>query len=431
MGNKSKKKRGKREKNKAKLPLAAGEKMLQVEKNTEGLNLLLVEAKPTENESNGKVVVKQEEGVSSKGYANTRPFFSHMAKLSKPVICFDPYIVYEFKPELCPRFPEKRETLSLDAGFSQTPVLQKILRYYDFKASPYYIAREKTSFSLGRDLSTISVNNLEVVSSRIAPSVVAVSTFFGLERKFDCTGLIIHWSSSEKEATILTSAKLLYNPKDSEFEFHLIVRMADGTLLLAKEEYVDYSYNLLSIKVKPMVEPKVVDLISGQDLVDGMKVISLSRSFFTTAFYSSVGKLCEYPPSFGCSELLTTDCGIPEIGEGGPLVTDEGYVVGIDFFGLDHCAHPLPISTVLSCLEMWKSFSSVVRPWFGIGVYDVNQACKLLSIPAKKVTELNRDSYVLVEKVYEGSVASKNNIKSGASVATLNGTRIESVKEVF
>lgn len=95
--------------------------------------------------------------------------------------------------------------------------------------------------------------------------------------------------------------------------FQLIVRMADGSLLLAKEEYIDYSYNLLTIKVKPLVEPEVVDLISGQDLVDGMKVISLGRSFFTSAFYASVGKLYEYPPSFGCSELLTTDCGIPEV----------------------------------------------------------------------------------------------------------------------
>lgn len=38
--------------------------------------------------------------------------------------------------------------------------------------------------------------------------------------------------------------------------------------------------------------------------------------------------------------------------------------------------------------------------------------------------ELNYD------QVYEGSVASKNHITPGASVATLNGTRIESVKEV-
>lgn len=29
-----------------------------------------------------------------------------------------------YNPELCPRFPEQRETLSLDDGFAQTPVLE-------------------------------------------------------------------------------------------------------------------------------------------------------------------------------------------------------------------------------------------------------------------------------------------------------------------
>ncbi|KAK1381425.1 hypothetical protein POM88_028169 [Heracleum sosnowskyi] len=35
----------------------------------------------------------------------------------------------------------------------------------------------------------------------------------------------------------------------------------------------------------------------------------------------------------------------------------------------------------------------------------------------------------MIGQVYEGSVASKHNIRSGASVATLNGTPIESAKQ--
>ncbi|KAK1385411.1 hypothetical protein POM88_023146 [Heracleum sosnowskyi] len=281
--------------------------------------------------------------------------------------------------------------------------------------------------NLGLDPST--TKDFGVVSSKIAPSVVAVSSFFGTEKKFDCSGLVIHWSSSEKEATILTSAKLLYYPKDSGVEFHLIIRMADGTLLLAKEEHVDYYYNLLTLKVKPIVEPEVVDLRSRQtDVVDGMKVISLARSFFTSTLYDSSGNLNECLPYFGCCELLTADCGIPEIGEGGPLVTDAGYVVGINFFGYSQCVHPLPTPTILSCLEMWKSFSTVVRPWFGIKVFDVIQRCKRLSVPGNEVDASNRDLYVFVQKVYEGSVAHKNNIKSRDIVATLNETKIQTVK---
>ncbi|KAK1381426.1 hypothetical protein POM88_028170 [Heracleum sosnowskyi] len=342
-------------------------------------------------------------------------FYTH----SSGVIGYNDCIA-RYKPELCPRFPEQRETLSLDAGFAQTRVLKELLCYQDFIAYPVHIADEMDNFGL----------DLGVVSSKIAPSVVAVSSFFGTKKKFDCSGLVIHWSSSEKEATILTSAKLLYYPKDSGVEFHLIVRMADGTLLLAKEEHVDYYYNLLTLKVKPIVEPEVVDLRSRQtDAVDGMKVISLARSFFTSTLYDSSGKLNECLPYFGCCELLTADCGIREIGEGGPLVTDARYVVGINFFGYSQCVHPLPTPTILSCLEMWKSFSTVVRPWFGIRVFDVIQRCKQLSVPGNEVDASNRDLYVFVQKVYEGSVAHKNNIKSRDIVATLNRTKIETVKQ--
>lgn len=98
------------------------------------------------------------------------------------------------------------------------------------------------------------------------------------------------------------------------FFFQLIVRMADGTLLLAKEDHVDYYYNLLTLKVKPIVEPEVVDLRSRQaGVVDGMEVISLGRCFLASTLYHSRGKLSEYPPYFGCCELSKTDCGIPEV----------------------------------------------------------------------------------------------------------------------
>nr|XP_017253191.1 PREDICTED: uncharacterized protein LOC108223434 isoform X2 [Daucus carota subsp. sativus] len=341
---------------------------------------------------------------------------------SSSSIC-DPTYGTRYKPkppQLCPRFPEHREILSLDAGFAQTPVLREIFSFRDYIASPQDIHQEMKRFGV----------DLEVIASKIAPSVVAVSSFYGSKIKFDCSGLIIHWSSSEKEAIILTSAKLLYYPKGSEVEFHLIVRMADGTLLLAKEDHVDYYYNLLTLKVKPVVEPEVVDLRSRQaGIVDGMNVISFGRSLLTFTLYGDRGKLSEYPPSFGCYELSATNCGIPEIGEGGPLVNDEGYVVGINFFGHYRCAQALPTPTILSCLEMWKSFSTVLRPWFGIRVIDVKEYRKLVSNPGKELDASNRDLSVSVKEVHEGSVAYKNNVKSGDKVATLNGTKIETVKQ--
>lgn len=42
--------------------------------------------------------------------------------------------------------------------------------------------------------------------------------------------------------------------------------------------------------------------------------------------------------------------------EGGPLVTETGGVIGINFLGDFISAHTLPTPIILSCLEMWTSF---------------------------------------------------------------------------
>lgn len=56
-------------------------------------------------------------------------------------------------------------------------------------------------------------------------------SILGVERKIDCSGLIIDWNSSENEATILTSAKLLWNEKNSTLEFHVKFFLNDSYLL--------------------------------------------------------------------------------------------------------------------------------------------------------------------------------------------------------
>ncbi|WOH02566.1 hypothetical protein DCAR_0521955 [Daucus carota subsp. sativus] len=325
--------------------------------------------------------------------------------------------------ELCLRFPQTQ--------FDPT-VFKEIQDFYSFKPSASHILNEISSCP-DLDISTASVNNedLGVVYSEIAPSVVSVCAFDGVERKWHCSGLVIHWSLTDNEATILTSAKVLFKPKDPEFKFHLIIRMGDGTVLFGKEDQVDFYHNLLTLKVKSKVELEVLDLRSRQaQIVHGMEVISLGRSFYSSCLYDSFGNLYEEHPNFGCDELLKSSCGIREICEGGPLVTRDGYVVGINFFGDHPCAHPLPTPIILSCLEMWKSFRMIVRPWFGIRLIDMNQLSKEVSNHVRKFFNISTlKSHVFVKEVFMGSVARKSNVRRYDSVATVNGIRIESYKQ--
>lgn len=87
--------------------------------------------------------------------------------------------------------------------------------------------------------------------------------------------------------------------------FQLIVRLTDGTLLLAKEDYVDYYHNLLTLKVNSTVELKVLDLRSKQaDIVEGMNVTALGRNFDTLSLLDFSGKLYLEFPHCGCNEIL-------------------------------------------------------------------------------------------------------------------------------
>lgn len=54
----------------------------------------------------------------SPGGVPKRPYCPHAAVV-KPS-----YLSLHINPELCPRFPEQTEILSLDGGFDQTPVLK-------------------------------------------------------------------------------------------------------------------------------------------------------------------------------------------------------------------------------------------------------------------------------------------------------------------
>lgn len=52
-----------------------------------------------------------------------------------------------------------------------------------------------------------------------------IISILGVERKIDCSGIIIDWCAAEKEGTILTSAKVLwrlaYPDCESDCEFHV------------------------------------------------------------------------------------------------------------------------------------------------------------------------------------------------------------------
>ncbi|CAO2831521.1 unnamed protein product [Amaranthus hypochondriacus] len=334
-------------------------------------------------------------------------------------------------PPLHHRFPEKSETYSIDAGFDQSTDLKKIYDHYT-KGKPSVrvvsqLSPKDFAFSTAKPVTELKK---KIEYFQLLSSVVSVSSFYGVARKIDCSGLVIEWDATKNEAVILTSAKFLLSPVRETRENYIIVRLTDGTLLLGKEDYVDYYHNLLTLRVKSTMEIKAVDLRSKQvdwdDLVDGMKVTTLGRMFPYCSLIDRGGDLLLQYPYFGCGELLMSSCHVHPESEGGPLITDDGFVVGINFVDKYGFGNPLPTPVILASLDLWKSCSIVVRPWFGFSVADLHQ------LPPAVWERLNvspADSYVVVKEVYKGSVAYEKGVCPGDLVATCNGIAIHSAKQ--
>lgn len=331
--------------------------------------------------------------------------------------------------------PSPRPSPDLRPRFARSPPCLSHHEQHEPGSIPEYKPRTRFSSQRFLEFSPDLTNSDHVHTSvrsgvsDIAPSVVSVSSFLGVTKLFDCSGLIIDWNSCNNETTILTSAKLLWRPKNSGFETHLIVRLGDGTLLLATEDYVDFYHSLLTLKVQSATELKVVDLTAKQaDIVDGMNVCALGRSFYTCSLIDSPRELHLEDPLFGCDDLLRSTCSASGICEGGPLISDAGFVVGMNFIGKCVCAHLLPTPIILNCLEMWRSYSTIVRPLPGISVVDV------YPVPFEIWERFQispEHPYVAVKEVYKGSLADMNDVRSGDLVATCNGVLIKSAKQYY
>lgn len=336
-----------------------------------------------------------------------------------------PFPFYRKTLDMQPHFPELRETLSLEDGFAQTRVLKSIFDYYVSQSHECCanIRPEKARADL--DLTRAKKKELWMTYSSIAPSVVSVASFVGVQRKIECSGLIIGWSSSDNEATILCSAKVLWSSKDfPPSEFHIIVRMADGTLYLAKEDNVYYYLNLLTLKIHSTVELETAYL-SPVGIVEEMDVHAVGRFFYphTLCDHSTPGKVYLDQPFFGCNELLKTTCRTFKICEGGPLIGNSGNVIGIGFHDNVGCIHLLPTTVIVKFLLLQVHSSRIVRPWFGMTVLDAAQ------YRPRDREHQHRDSIVVVDKAPKGFVAEKNGVRPGDFVFSLDQKRMYSVKQ--
>ncbi|TVU43752.1 hypothetical protein EJB05_10243, partial [Eragrostis curvula] len=170
----------------------------------------------------------------------------------------------------------------------------------------------------------------EKAYSRINRSVVALASFSGEKRNFACTGLFIGWNGSTK---ILTSASLIRNSGDESSiveNLRIEVLLPSNRRINGTLEHYDLHYNVALVSVKNRYDLRPANTLLSW--FRGFDVAAVGRCFKSGALMATSGKLIFSTGTLDCDFLKYSSCKITKVGIGGPLVTLDGDVLGMNFY---------------------------------------------------------------------------------------------------
>ncbi|KAK1402549.1 hypothetical protein POM88_002154 [Heracleum sosnowskyi] len=195
-------------------------------------------------------------------------------------------------------------------------------------------------------------------------------------------------------------------------DYYIVIRLANGKILLAEEDYVKVNSDTTLKPVERDVET-----------VEGV-VVALGREFYTCKLLESSGVIRKDHPYFGCELLVSSTCSGSEVLEGGLLITEMGHGCGINFFDGSKFVHPLPTSVIYSCLDKWNSSCIVMRPCTAVvkEVYEGSPADKVGLHSGETVTALMRSQRKITIDSASEYARTLSNISGELSACCLNNT---------
>ncbi|CAL4885840.1 unnamed protein product [Urochloa decumbens] len=167
-------------------------------------------------------------------------------------------------------------------------------------------------------------------ASSMVRNVVALASFNGEKRFFACTGFFIEWNGS---TVILTSASLIRNSGDENkivegLRIEVCLpdnKRREGTL---KHYNLHYNVALVSVKGHHAIGPANT-LLSWSRCSE---VAAVGRCFESGRLMATNGRLVSWTGTLDCDFLVHSSCKITKAGIGGPLVTLDGDVLGMNFY---------------------------------------------------------------------------------------------------
>uniref|UniRef100_A0ACD5WRE0 Uncharacterized protein n=2 Tax=Avena sativa TaxID=4498 RepID=A0ACD5WRE0_AVESA len=248
-----------------------------------------------------------------------------------------------------------------------------------------------------------------------AESVVAVSSLGpGHDNTCFCSGVIIGCDEDGVGTVkILTSSGILYDDDDElrSPEQKVSVKLPNGLKQEGHVLYANIHYNIAILKV--CVGSSMTTLSFGSMPRYGQRVIAMGRDslnlFLRGGFVSTLERTVLGRTHYMFPKSAQKE-GFPLICTGGPVIDENGAMVGIIVCHAPEAAM-MSVSIVQICLDMWKNYSCIARP-------DINMNLRTVQmLPLKNKDKVrcmyNRKSGFVIDGVKYDSTPEKLGIRKG------------------
>ncbi|KAL6580962.1 hypothetical protein OROMI_006885 [Orobanche minor] len=250
---------------------------------------------------------------------------------------------------------------------------------------------------------------------------------------------------SEGEGGALVDNNVVENVK-------VIIRADDDNFYVAEVCGFDYFYNLLILRFKSRttLRPATFAMIDDARFeVDvplrrhsnkakiGDNVVILGRYFYEPYHYMAVPGLLSVerfsPEDFGCNELLAIKCWISGYGDGAPVISTSGDLLGIIFYNMSSKAPLLPINVISKFLEHYKKFGEMRHPSYGFEARNVHLSSVSTLMKLQKIfpNVLSVPNGLIIKNVFEGYNAESAGLKVGDVILSCDGSQINSFLELW
>jgi S1-C subfamily serine protease len=227
-----------------------------------------------------------------------------------------------------------------------------------------------------------------------------------------------------------TDGNILTNYHVIQASESLEVTLSDETKYHAKVVGVDKQNDLAVIRIADAPKERLHPIALGDSnaLSVGQKVLAIGnplglQNTLTVGIVSSLGRRIQTESGDLVDNVIQTDAAINPGNSGGPLLNTTGEMIGINTLifsirggGNIGIGFAIPANTIRRVASELIREKRIVRPWFGVEGYNLNEdLADALNLPVK--------TGILVARVMRGSSADGAGIQGATEIAVLYNRR--------